>query len=326
MYYWYQTLDEKEQAVYREIFYGIQELQEQVNISNSGSITDIINCIKLDHPEIFWLQEAEFAIADYMGWKKLSISYRTDTETILKQQQHIEAIINPVLSGISKEADMYEKLKYIYDSILSMTEYETGSAYNQDIRSVFLNGRSVCGGYAASTQYLLNKLGIPCTTILGTIPSEENAAHAWNMVKMDEGYFFIDTTWGDTIYSDHPEVHQEVKYTYLLCDYDYIRQTHIENEALPVAVADDDIYNYYKLAGLQHDTYNSDLLKEKVVEGISNGMTLMQFSSEESYQQLKTDIEQNNILSKILSNTSIWNTNSCRYYLLDRENIIIIYF
>ena len=138
LYYWYQTLGEKEQAVYREIFYEIQELQESVHISYSGSITDIINYIKLDHPEVFWFKEAEIAIMEYTGWKELIINYRTDQETILEQQQHIEAMIDSVLSGVSEDASMYEKVKYVYDSILSMTEYEKSSEYNQDIRSVFL--------------------------------------------------------------------------------------------------------------------------------------------------------------------------------------------
>lgn len=65
---------------------------------------------------------------------------------------------------------------------------------NQSAYSALVNGRTVCAGYARAFQYLMQQLGVPCYYCTGY--AGEN--HAWNIVRLDDGYYNVDTTWDDT--------------------------------------------------------------------------------------------------------------------------------
>ena len=97
------------------------------------------------------------------------------------------------MSGADEEADQYAKVKYVYDTIIRETDYDPASPDNQNVYSVFVNNRSVCQGYAKAIQYLLNRLGVECTLVLGTVESGEGQeGHAWNLVKVDGEYYYVD--------------------------------------------------------------------------------------------------------------------------------------
>jgi transglutaminase/protease-like cytokinesis protein 3 len=65
---------------------------------------------------------------------------------------------------------------------------------NQSVYSALVNGETVCAGYARAMQYLMQRLGIPCYYCTGYAGQN----HAWNIVRLDDGYYNVDVTWDDT--------------------------------------------------------------------------------------------------------------------------------
>ena len=80
----------------------------------------------------------------------------TDAERMDMQAQ-IDETVSQILAGIDAQAPDYDKAKYVFDYLASNVAYSTGAPDNQNIISVFVNGETVCQGYAAATQYLLEK-------------------------------------------------------------------------------------------------------------------------------------------------------------------------
>lgn len=90
----------------------------------------------------------------------------------------------------------YKKAKKANDLIIENVVYDQSSEGNrvslhQSIYSSFINGRSVCNGYAFSMTILMNKVGVPCMSV-------SSITHAWNKICMDDGkWYATDVTWND---------------------------------------------------------------------------------------------------------------------------------
>ena len=111
--------------------------------------------------------------------------------------------------------DEYEKIKYVFETIVDQTDYDLSAPDNQNIYSVFGNWTSVCAGYAKASKYLLDQLGVECIYVTGDASGE---AHAWNIVRCDGQYYCYDATWGDPLYQEGIGVEMDTtSYEYLCC-------------------------------------------------------------------------------------------------------------
>ena len=204
----YESLEAPEQIWYLEIEQALGEMEGTVKLStdpleqglDEQDIDKIFQCVMIDHPEIFYA--TGYTYTKYSrGEKTVGIDFAgsyelTEEEAIVRAEQ-IRKITADWIRGIGEDKSEYEKVKAVYEQIIFATDYDLNAPDNQNICSVFLEGASVCQGYAKATQYLLNHLGVMCTLVQGTVDTGE--AHAWNLVRVDGDYYYVDTTWGDAI-------------------------------------------------------------------------------------------------------------------------------
>jgi len=127
---------------------------------------------------------------------------------------------------------------------------------------VLINGRSVCQGYAKTMQMLLNKLGIPCTLVTGTVDTGER--HAWNAIKADGEWYYTDVTWGDSSYqamdASQSDFIPDVNYDYLLVPSSEINTTHFSDNEVQLPTANSVNDNYYVKEGLYITSYDPNQL------------------------------------------------------------------
>lgn len=254
--YAYNTLSLEEKQLYAEILLIYQQVGTAVPLcsNNVAAVEKVSSCVLLDHPEIFYTDGYSYDQYMFLGnVQKITYSpnYTLTKKEIDERISLIEEYATSFLKELPPQATEYEKVKYVYEVVILNTEYNLDAPDNQNICSVFLGRESVCLGYAKAVQYLLQDIGIQSVVVTGAVISGE--AHAWNLVKVNGQYYYLDATWGDASYmidSGMGESLSTINYDYLNITTADILNTHIiENPiAVPNCVAQMD--NYYVKEGL----------------------------------------------------------------------------
>ena len=269
--YAYQTLPEEVRTVYDEVYDAILYEKEDVALSTLDNevLHQAYVSVMADHGGLFWV--SGYTYTQYTRGEKLVDLHFTPKFTLtdderMDMQAQIDETVSQILAGIDAEAPDYDKAKYVFDYLASNVAYSTGAPDNQNIISVFVNGETVCQGYAAATQYLLEKLDIPCAVVAGTADGQ---SHAWNLVKLDGEYYYMDTTWGNATYSGE------------------LQKTHQPNDDIIVPVCQAVKDNYYVHENLYFDTWDADNIGNvyRTAYEQGDGFCSVRFADRELYEQ-----------------------------------------
>lgn len=129
--------------------------------------------------------------------------YSTNEETNAKRQ--IYTLADTITAGCASDR---EKVKAIHDWLVKNVAYDydnyvarTIPRSSYGIAGPILYGKSVCQGYAETFEYFMDVLGIECEMVTGTANNGNGtwAGHAWNKVKLDGNWLYIDVTWDDPL-------------------------------------------------------------------------------------------------------------------------------
>lgn len=272
----YSGLSDAERIWYRDMeqvlgSYGTEYTLSEEGLKaglSEGDIDKIFQSVLNDHPELFYVdgysytKYSRFGSEDDILSVEFSGRYNVDIETAKWRQSQIKEAVSGILAGIDSGASQYDKVKYVYDTLIKETDYRLDSPDNQNIYSVFVNHLSVCQGYAKATQYLLIRLGVECALVLGTVETGEG--HAWNLVNIDGSYYYVDTTWGDASYQLEDEDRglqqnlPEINYDYLNVTTAELLRTHTLEAGVLMPLCIDIAANYYVREGALFSDYDRE--------------------------------------------------------------------
>lgn len=204
--YAYESLSEEGKQIYDSMLSVILNYEEKVKLDSKDTalMEKAYLALTSDYGNLFWVEGytyTRYTKGDRLVGLDFSPNYTMTEEEMKVKQRQVDGVVSEWLAGSTELYSDYEKARYVFETLIEKVDYVEGARDSQNILSVFLNRQTVCQGYASATQYLLRQLGIPSTIVTGVAVDGANSGpHAWNLVKLDGAYYYMDTTWGNGAY------------------------------------------------------------------------------------------------------------------------------
>lgn len=328
MYYCYNELTYLQQDIYDEM------LKEALNVTNKFELFDAAendvlkayNALIADHPELFWLSDGyEYTLYEYFEFIPFLDLYGMDLKVISMEineelqikKSDLDKKVEEILENANKFSSDFEKIKYVHDYIIENTEYDDAVAdiitsdeeidtiYNaQTAYGCLVEGKAICSGYSKAFQLIMQKLGFLCGNAFGTT-TEDDTQHQWNFLKVGGEFYFVDTTWDDTVATEELPAYN--CYEYFLVNDEEISYSHTLNEDISVPVCNGDGYDFYITKQLYDDEeydYNTtkNIINSQNALQYINGYTVVEYSSPEECQKAVKELFDNNKFFNIATN------------------------
>ena len=323
--FYYNQLSLKQKLVYETLEKGFNNFSSVIKIGNSSTddLVIAVHSIGMDHPEFYWIDQYNCITMNGLVVEARFEVPSDASETIDKINTKVDSIIYQMnFKGLNSD---YDKIKFFYDWIITNTDYYQAPD-SQTITSVFVNNKSVCSGYSKAFLYLCQKVGIECAFVAGYTNNDNT--HAWNLVKIGNNYYWVDTTWGDPVFAG--EADQNINYSYFLVDdTDFLKNHKIEYtvqsqinmdsiKAFEYPSCNDSSLNYYKKIGAYFNHLNANdisiFLREKFKNNELDNIEL-EFKEKDDY---------NYFIEEYLKKENARIFDEIRYYFVFEEGSIYI--
>lgn len=163
---------------------------------------------------------------------KATINYHTTAA----QEQFVNSEVKRIASDIfTTTMSDFDKIKAVNDYIVLNTTYSTNTTASPHAAYAILKeGQGVCQAYALLAYRLLQEAKIEAYYVTGEVGVE---GHAWNLVKLDNEWYHLDTTWNDPVFNASAgDMSDFLRYKYFLISDTTIKKDHkIDNKNYPVA-------------------------------------------------------------------------------------------
>lgn len=333
--YYYQHFPENLQEAYRELYVKLMRGETSGSFLSSVNVEEfwrVYYGVLADHPEIFWLGPNAQVEQSVLTGTVVNYEFETTVpqESRESMRQQIEAAADECINLIWSEASDYQKIKFVYEYIIDTTGYDSQGPDTQNIQSALLYHSSVCAGYSKAFQYILNRMGMFCTYITGTI--KDGGDHGWNMVRIDGNYYYVDVTWGDPVFMNQVEgdTGSRTNYNYLCCTEMDLFKTHTPDDSVELPECTSDAYNYYKLNGYYYEWFDYNTIYNALMNSVWNGESsiVMKFGSREAFDSAVYELFQGNLLNDAgqylmsVNGVSTWNY---RYHTDENFYLVTIY-
>ncbi len=141
---------------------------------------------------------------DYLSlaWKKMSyhttvnsgkhdITFTAEYYTTKEEEEFIDSKVKTLVASLTTPSMSYlTKETAIHNWIVNNVSYDY-TLQQRTAYTALTTGKTVCMGYAMLMEKMLNQAGIDSKIVTGNIPQ---GYHAWNMVKLDNDWYYIDVT------------------------------------------------------------------------------------------------------------------------------------
>lgn len=141
----------------------------------------------------------------FINIKEITFNYSFEYFTTKAEEDTFTTEAASVMKtlGLSSMTSDYDKVSAIYSYIAENITYDNehldddSYTLKQSAYAALINKTAVCQGYASLFYYMAESCGLDCRIVKGSSKNfnGEWEFHAWNLVKVDGKYYYIDVTW-----------------------------------------------------------------------------------------------------------------------------------
>ena len=215
---------------------------------------------------------------------KMKVTYLCDPEEEKEWKEDLEKETDSIIQSLHLHeiTDDWEKIRRIHDYLVSTITYEEND-YESSVYGGLVKKRCVCAGYAASFNYLAQKVGIDSEIQTGyptkmislfstTSDFIKPSGHAWNKMTFDGTDYIMDVGWDDPDETDK-NGKPYIIYDYFMTSpesvkgrmtYEEIENYDSEKDDLTVPtdkVTKEGPYNFHVHEGLYMESYDRNTMK-----------------------------------------------------------------
>ena len=188
-------LKKKDYEIYYAIIQGSlnDDIDVTINCKNKcGNFSNAYEAVLLDHPELISLQGSNgyYDYGDKITYKNYN---NLNQLTTFFGTKRIEREMENIRRDTKNMSDK-EKIIFVYDYV-SSHDYDHIFMYNKSNQSAysffsfFGKGKTVCAGFAKTSQMIFQNIGIKSYLVHGF-------DHMWNYVEYEGKYYVFDATYG----------------------------------------------------------------------------------------------------------------------------------
>ncbi len=207
----YDRLSAADKKCYDEILSKLKAFQLCFKLTpcyNPKRIPDIASRVVQDNPQLFWLSGGGEVNWATQNDKVVEITFTASLTKGISPSQirsmnaRFTAQVDAIVRRARQLSSAFEQALYIHDYLVDHTSYNDKAPYRYCAYGCLVNGSAVCAGYAKAFQLLMTGLGHECGYVTGSARTgrgDTHRSHAWNYVRLDGDYYFVDVTWDDPV-------------------------------------------------------------------------------------------------------------------------------
>jgi len=156
------------------------------NILTDSEIAYTITIFRRENPIYYWANLSPRG-------RYILLTYRIPTDEIKRQRQAIETRAAEILEPL-RNASAFETALAIHDTLALIPYCNDESQPDRDnLYGTLVRNAAICGGYASAFLYLTELAGLESVFLVGE--SRRGVSHAWNALRLDGSWHFVDVTW-----------------------------------------------------------------------------------------------------------------------------------
>jgi len=272
----YLQLTYQEQQAYSVMLNAFSSMEASFDYSGIDDKVDLMKVLQTvtgDNPQVFYFNNT-FIKTERSGYEKriilTDVYSKSSTDKMLNTlESKTDQIISDLKSisddGYSLLINLYhyiqKNIHYDEKEFKSISNGKSKNPFSHNAYGALINGLAVCDGFSSAFSLLAQKLGFECMLAVGhsAYSSRSFTNHAWNIIKIQDSFYHIDSTWDTRKFDEF----REYSYVYLLNNDIEIANDHKWDRNTTPSCDNSDL-SYYRI----NDLYFYDL--DELIADICN--------------------------------------------------------